>query len=293
MRNMRRVLIVGCGDVGMRLLPLMATRYRVYALTHSVSRLPALRAAGAMPIVGDLDDPRSLDRLAGLAEDVIHMVPPPSEGDRDSRTTHLIQALTKRGSLPQRLVYLSTTGVYGDCAGDWVDESRPTHPQTLRATRRTHAEEQLRQWAGGCGVRLSILRVPGIYAADRLPVARLRAGTPVLEPASDPYTNHIHAEDLARVTLTALTRGRANRTYNAADHSCMRMGEYFEFVAERLGLPAPPRVPLEEARERLPAMLLSFMAESRRIRNRRLREELRFVFRYPTVREGIPADMAA
>lgn len=290
---MRRLLIVGCGDVGMRLLPLAVPRYRVYALTHSSDRMPELRHAGAIPILGDLDDPRSLARIGGLAEDVIHMVPPQGQGSRDTRTTHLIQALASGGSLPQRFVYLSTTGVYGDCGGAWVDESRPTQPQTDRAQRRTHAEAQLRAWAGSAGVRLSILRVPGIYAPNRLPVARLRARTPVLEPAADPYTNHIHADDLARVTLTALTRGRANRTYNASDHSCMRMGEYFEFVAERLGLPAPPRVPLDEARARLPATLLSFMGESRRIRNRRLREELRFVFRYPTVREGIPAGKAA
>lgn len=277
----------------MRLLPTATSRYRVYALTHSAERAPLLRHAGAIPILGDLDDPRSLSRIAGLAEDVIHMAPPPALGRRDTRTTHLIQALASGRSLPQRFVYLSTTGVYGDCAGDWVDESRPAQPQTDRAQRRTHAEAQLRAWAGASSVRLSILRVPGIYAPDRLPVARLQAGTPVLDPASDPYTNHIHADDLARVALTALTRGRANRIYNAADQSCMRMGEYFEFVAERLGLPAPPRVPLEEAQARLPATLLSFMGESRRIRNRRLREELRFVFRYPTVREGIPAGKAA
>lgn len=272
----------------MRLLPILAHRYRVYALTHSTEREGALRARGATPIAGDLDDAGSLRRLAGIAQDVIHMAPPPNEGCRDSRTTHLLRALAGGRSLPQRFVYLSTTGVYGDCGGDWVDESRRLHPQTDRARRRQDAERQIRAWGCATGVRTSILRVPGIYATDRLPVNRLISRTPVIAGDQDPFTNHVHADDLARIAWIALARGRPGRAYNASDDSCMRMGEYFDLVATRLGLPAPPRVEASEAFEKVPPMLLSFMRESRRIRNRRLREELRFRHRFPTVADGIP-----
>ncbi|MBL8533688.1 MAG: NAD-dependent epimerase/dehydratase family protein [Betaproteobacteria bacterium] len=289
---MRRLLIVGCGDVGLRLLGLVAKRYRVYALSRSDARDRQLRLHGAIPVRGDLDDASTLTRLSGIAEDVVHLAPPPASGARDMRTSHLICSLASASSLPQRLIYMSTTGVYGDCRDAWVDETRRTHPQTDRAKRRCDAERQLRAWTGVSGIRLSILRVPGIYAADRLPLERLRSGTPVLTADADPYTNHVHADDLARAVVAALARGRSGRVYNAVDFTEMRMGEYFDMVAQAFGLQVPPRVTLPEARRRLPPMLLSFMTESRRLHNRRLVEELRFGFRYPTARDGVLAALS-
>lgn len=289
---MRRLLIVGCGDVGRRLLPLVSPRYRVFILTRSDRHHGVIRSLGATPVTGDLDLPGSLRRLAGIAHDVVHMAPPPPAGGRDLRTGHLIQALSRGESVPQRFVYMSTTGVYGDCQGEWVPESRPLNPESDRAVRRAHAERQVRRWGGSCGVRVSILRVPGIYAADRLPLERLRSGMPVLAPSDDPYTNHVHADDLARIVATALARGRAGRAYNTSDQTCLRMGEYFDLVASQFGLPRPPRLSLLEAGTRLPPVVLSFMRESRRLRNDRLRKELRFVFRYPTVSDGLAAAIA-
>lgn len=273
----------------MRLLPLLGGHFHVFALLRDPAGAASVRERGATPILGDLDKPKSLKRLSGLADDIVHMAPPPDKGARDTRTTHLIQSLARSRHLPQRLVYLSTSGVYGDCAGEAVPESRPVSPQTDRARRRVHAEHQLRAWGRAHGVRVSVLRVPGIYAGDRLPLQRLAVGTPALLPEEDSYSNHVHADDLARMVLAALRHGRAGRSYNANDDSDLRMGEYFDLVARQFGFPPPPRISRREAQEVIPAPLLSFMKESRRLDNRRLKRELGFAFRYPTVKDGLGA----
>jgi nucleoside-diphosphate-sugar epimerase len=288
---MRRLLIIGCGDVALRMLPLVSDRCRIYALSHTPERFARLRELGVIPIPGDLDRAETLAPLAGLAMDVVHSAPPQPHGSRDLRTARLIAALAKGESLPQQLVYISTSGVYGDCAGALVDETRPVRPHTERARRRVDAERQLRRWGGRAGVRISILRAPGIYAADRLPVDRLKKGTPALADDEDPYVNHVHAEDLARMVVAALRRGTPNRSYNAADDVPQKMGEYFDLVADTCGLPRPPRVTRAEAARTVSPVLLTFMDESRRLSNRRIKEELRFRLRYPTVRHGLSAAM--
>ncbi|MEO8163778.1 MAG: SDR family oxidoreductase [Betaproteobacteria bacterium] len=290
---MRRLLIIGCGDVGLRLARTLQGRWRIFALTHTQERFSELRAAGITPIAGNLDYPQSLRRIAGLAQDVVHLAPPPGSGIRDTRTVNLVRALAKGGSLPQRLVYISTSGVYGDCGGDVIDETRCARPISDRARRRLNAEKQIRAWGAGAGVQVSILRVPGIYASGRLPLARLKAGTPALAPERDPYTNHIHADDLARTVLAALARGRSGRAYNATDDCWMKMGDYFDAVASQFDLPRPPRVSWEVAQTELPESLLSFMRESRRLANGRMKKELRVRLRYPSARHGIAADWQA
>ena len=244
---MRRLLIIGCGDVAMRMIPLVRGRYALYALVRERERITELRALGLKAVWGDLDRPDTLAALPGLAHDVVHFAPPPQTGIRDTRTAHLIAALAKGKSLPQQLVYISTSGVYGDCGGDLVDETRPLKPQTDRAQRRADAEQRLREWGARSHVRVAILRVPGIYAADRLPLTRLEKGTPALRAEDDSYVNHVHAEDLARIVVAALQRGHPNRSYNAADDVPQRMGDYFDLVADRFGLPRPPRIPRDEA----------------------------------------------
>ncbi len=286
---MRRLLIVGCGDIGQRLARTMRGRWRIYALSRSEQRHQILRALGVVPIVADLDHPETLERLAGLAHDVIHLVPPPGTGSRDTRTVNLIRALAKGGSIPQRLVYMSTSGVYGDCGGAVVAESRPTNPMSARARRRVHAERVLRCWGAESGTHVAVLRVPGIYAPERLPVARLKTGAPALASDQDPYTNHIHADDLARIVIAALNRGKSGRAYNASDDSSMKMGDYFDLIADRFGLPHPPRVSLESAQQSIPENMISFMRESRRLANGRLKKELRVRLLYPSVREGVAA----
>ncbi len=284
-----RILIVGCGDVGLRLAQRLRGRVRLLALTSSPARRAELRAQGLTPLLGNLDDAHSLRRIAGLAMRVVHLAPPPSEGRQDPRTQALIRALRQRRQ-PATLVYGSTSGVYGDCAGDWVSETRAIHPETARAQRRVDAEARLRNWGRGLAVRISILRIPGIYAADRdggTPRARLLKGLAVLRSEDDVYTNHIHADDLARAALLALWRGAAQRTYNVNDDSQLKMGDYFDMAADLYGLPRPPRITRAVAAETMPAMQLSFMRESRRMRNTRMKKELRLRLLHPTVMSGL------
>ena len=277
------MLIVGCGDVGMRLLPLLTPHFRVFATTSQPQRRAELRAAGAVPLVADLDHPASLRRLAGLAPWVVHLAPPPAEGMLDRRTRNLTAILPEQG----RLVYVSTTGVYGDCGGALFDETRAVAPRNPRALRRVDAERTLRRWARGSGAALSILRVPGIYAADRLPLKRLQQGTPALAAADDVYTNHIHADDLAAIIAHALLRALPNRIYHAVDDSEMKMAEYFDAVADAYQLPRPPRLPRAELQQVVTPALLSFMSESRRLRNGRIKRELGVRLRYPTVASAL------
>jgi len=284
-----RLLIVGCGDVGLRLLPLLRASFRVYALTSQPARCAELRAAGAIPLVANLDNAASLARLSGLASYCVHLAPPRSEGVKDQRTQNLTAILPDKS----RLVYISTTGVYGDCGGASFDETRPVKPQNARAIRRVAAEEHLRTWARQSHSRLAILRVPGIYAADRLPIERLQKGTPALADADDVYTNHIHADDLAQLIKLALFRALPQRVYNAVDDSDLTMAAYFDLVADAFALPRPPRLPRNELAQQVSPMLLSFMSESRRIQNRRITSELGMRFQYPTVAEGVAAAVAA
>jgi nucleoside-diphosphate-sugar epimerase len=277
----RRLLIVGCGDVVRRALPVLTRRWQVVALVRAVD--PALRAQGVKQIRGDLDQPASLRRLAGIADAVLHSAPPPGEGADDPRTRRLLATLTKARSLPRRLVYISTSGVYGPCGGAVVQETRPCAAVTARARRRVAAESLLRR----ANLRVSILRAPGIYAADRLPLERVRRGDPVLLAAEDSYTNHIHAIDLAAACVAALERGGANRIYNISDDSDLRMGDWFDKLADAFALPRPPRVTRAAAQTRLSPVLLSFMNESRRLANTRMKRELKLRLRYPTVDDGI------
>jgi len=276
--NRPRLLLVGCGDVGMRLLPLLVARYRVFAMTRDPERCAALRAAGAVPVIADLDQPASLARLRGLAPLVVHLAPPRPEGERDVRTRNLAAVLPEG----TRIVYVSTTGVYGDCGGELVSETRSVAPRNARAGRRVDAERSLRAWARRNGGQLSILRVPGIYAVDRLPLKRLREGTPALLPDDDVYTNHIQADDLARIIVQALRHALPNRVYHAVDGTRLKMGDYFDAVADAWGLPRPPRLAREQLRAQVSPVLLSFMSESRRLDNARLRE-LGVRLRYPDV----------
>jgi len=285
----QRVLIVGCGDVGLRVAALLPRSVGTLALTSSTHRLESLRALGITPLLGNLDSPSSLQRLAGIASRVIHLAPPPSEGWNDPRT-HALTSVLSRRTAPSVLVYGSTSGVYGDCQGVYVDETRRLAPDTPRARRRVDAENQVRFLGRTAGVRTQILRIPGIYGADReggTPRARLLKGTPVLLPQDDVYTNHIHADDLARACVAALWKGRPQRTYNVNDDTQLKMGDYFDLAADLYALPRPPRVSREGAIKQLPLMLLSFMAESRRMVNHRMKRELGLRLRYPTVASGL------
>ena len=280
-----RLLLVGCGDVGMRLLPLLRDQFRVFATTSQTARVTELRTAGAIPLVVNLDQPHSLQKLVGLAPYIVHLAPPQSEGKLDRRTRNLIAILPRHG----KLVYVSTTGVYGDCGGASFDETRKVAPFNARALRRVDAEQSLRAWAKKSQARIAILRVPGIYAGDRLPVDRLRQGTPALAAEDDVYTNHIHADDLANIIKLALFRAQPQRVYHTVDDSDLKMAAYFDLVADAFQLPHPPRMPRDELAQHVSPMLMSFMSESRRLQNQRMKIELGVQLRYPHVSDTLKA----
>ena len=280
--TMERILIIGCGDVALRTLLLLTPHYRVYALIRNPAYAKKLRDLGVTPVMGDLDDRTSLRRLAGLADAVLHFAPPATGKSVDLRTRHLLAALSQ-GRLPARMVYISTSGVYGDHKGAWVSETSPVSAQSGRGRLRVDAERQIRDWARHNGVNASILRVPGIYAAERLPVARLRTVSPAILSAEDSYSNHIHADDLARIAVAALRRGKPCRVYHATDDDEMKMGDYFDAVADACGLQRPPRLSRAEVASQVSPMMWSFMNESRRLTNGRIKRELKVRLLYPTV----------
>ena len=266
---------------------------RTFALTSQVQRVPELRDAGMTPLLGNLDQPHSLKRLAGLATRVVHLAPPPLQGNHDPRTLALARALMLRTS-PSSVVYGSTSGVYGDCDGAWVTESRLTSPTTSRAKRRVDAEQRLCHLARlrSNAMRVSVLRIPGIYANDRVggtPRDRLMRGTAVLQKQDDVFTNHIHANDLARACQLAIWRGKTQRTYNVNDDSQMQMGDYFDMAAAVYQLPKPPRISRAQAKLELGEMQMSFMSESRRLVNTRMKRELRLRLLYLQVQDGLKA----
>lgn len=277
MMPMKRLLIAGFGDIARRAAPSLANSFELRILTRKTGM--------------DLDRPESLSALEPVHA-VLHCAPPPS-GATDTRTANLLNALENGKILPTRFVYISTSGVYGDCGGARVDELRPINPQSPRARRRADAEARLALWCRARGVQLVVLRAPGIYASDRLPLARLRAGTPVLRDADDVYTNHIHADDLAAICVRSLEDAAPAGTYNASDDSQLKMGAWFDLVADRAGLPRPPRVSRAESAGRVAPELLSFMNESRRLDNTRLKQTLGVRLRYPTVREGLQHEHSA
>jgi nucleoside-diphosphate-sugar epimerase len=268
---MKRLLIAGFGDVARRALPALERRFHIVRL----SRHDAM----------DLDRPATV--TLGPVDAVLHCAPPPAAGECDPRTANLLSAIEATGSLPARFVYISTSGVYGDCDGALVDEARALNPQTARARRRVDAERQLGRWCAERGIALVILRAPGIYAAERLPIERLRAGTPVLRRQDDVYTNHIHADDLAAAAVRALEQDAPPGVYNIADDSAMRMGDWMDLLAKRTGLPRPPRVSRGQIAQRVSPEVLSFMKESRRLDNQRMKTVLGLRLRYPTVHEGL------
>lgn len=299
MRSPIKILIVGFGDIGERVAARLQHRFScsVSAMVRDPERGRVARALGAHPVRGDLRKPGSLQKIAGCADVIFHFAPPPGKGRCDLNTRNLLASLAPKSSactaglvfphrssrLPKRLIYISTTGVYGDCGGAWIDENQPLKPATDRARRRADAERELQIWGRRFGVSVSVLRAPGIYAVNRLPLARLQKSTPALAAEDDVFTNHIHADDLARAAIAAMRQGKAGRTYNVIDDSAMPMAEYFDRVADAYGLPRPPRLRRNEAASRLPPALMSFMSESRRIGNARIKRELGFKLLYPTV----------
>lgn len=284
---MTAIFIAGCGDIGVRVARLeRAQGATVAALARSEEAAARLRAEGIAPVAGDLDLPDTLRLLPTREAGLYCLAPPPPKGVHDPRMRALLGAIAP-DRRPRRVVYISTTGVYGDCAGEWVTEARPPRPSADRARRRLDAEEALRDFGARWGIDAIVLRVPGIYGPGRLPVERLRAGEPVVREEEAPYTNRIHADDLAQVCVAAMRRGRGGEVYNVSDGHPTTMTDYFFRVADALGLPRPPVLPLASARERVSGDMRSYLAESRRIDNRKMLTELGVELLYPDLAAGL------
>ncbi len=282
-----RVTIIGYGDMGRRVAQLWRNQgIPVRALARSEASAQAQHAQGVEPLAGDLDKPDTLHRLT-LGGDWLYYFAPPSSADAgDARMAAFVSALEGMSELPERILYISTSGVYGDRAGDWVSESDPINPQTARARRRADAEQHLARWGETHDVPVVRLRVGGIYAEGRLPLERLQRGEPLLREADCGYTNRIHADDLARACIFALQRGEAG-VVNAADGQPGNMTQYFKAVAEAAGLPLPEEIPMDEARERLSPAMLSYLTESRRLDCSKLLNEWGFELNYPNLEAGL------
>jgi nucleoside-diphosphate-sugar epimerase len=285
---MRPVAIVGCGYLGLRL----ARRFRY--LQHPVrgfatrpQSLKDIAATGAEALHLDLDSASAPLDFAGNL--LYYLVPPARDGARDRRLERFLDQI--KGPVG-RFIYMSTTGVYGDRAGALVDEDTPPAPQSERAVRRLAAENALREWAEPRGVSFSILRVPGIYGPGRLPLERLRRGEPAIVLQEATPGNRIHVEDLATACIAAALAARADRRiYNITDGSDESLTAYLMRVARIGNLPEPPLISRAEARARFSASSWSFLGESRRIDNRRMREELGVALAYADLDAGIRASL--
>lgn len=278
---MRTLLIAGFGDVARRAVPLLTGHWRLMALVRTPGKREQARQLGVLPIVADLDLKPTLDRIPGRVDAVLYTAPPAC-GRHETRLLNLLSAFGKTNSIPQHWVYISTTGVYGNRGDRWLDETAAVCPNSARAGRRLAAETLLRRFAVRHGTSLTVLRTPGIYAEERLPLERIRQQLPIPLQPEDGFGNHIHADDLAAICARALRRRGGIRVYHACDAMPMRHGDWFERVADLAGLPRPPRRPRAELQRALSAMALSFFDESRRLDNRRLGRELGLRLRYPT-----------
>ena len=281
------VLIVGCGDIGIRVARiLLASGCAVAGLARSNEAAERLRSFGVEPVMGDLDHADSLSGLSVGGKLLFYLAPPPGGGPVDGRMRRFCAAVGG-GPVPEKIVYMSTSGVYGDCGGARVTEATPVNPQTSRAQRRIDAEETLTAWARSNGVAAVILRVTGIYGPGRLPLARLQQGHPVLNESESPPTNRIHADDLAAVCVAAAEKGAGGEIFNVSDGQAGTMTGYFNAIADLLGLPRPPQVSMEEANRVMNPMMFSYLKESRRMDNRKMIEQLGVELRYPDLQSGL------
>jgi nucleoside-diphosphate-sugar epimerase len=237
---------------------------------------------------GDLDAPQSMVGLPIRQARIYYFAPPPSSGNTDPRLRYFLAAIAS-DALPTRIILISTSGVYGDCHGEWVTEERPPRPDADRARRRLDAEQTLRAWGERHNVPIVILRVPGIYGPGRLPEKRLRAREPVLQEAESPWSNRVHIDDLVRACRAAAERGRPGAVYNISDGHPTTMTDYFNRVADALGLERPPQITLAQTHSELSAGMQSYLAESKRLDNRRMCEELGVVPLYPDLTRGLAA----
>ncbi len=284
---MSEVIIVGCGYLGQKVaLKHLDQGDRVEGVVKSDASRRRLVDMGVDAVSVDLDQPLERELPLFTGKRLYYFAPPLAVGEKDPRVERLIGAFEFHGH-PIRVVYISTTGVYGNCAGAWINENRPIAPKASRAKRRAAAESAWRNWCEKEGAELVVLRVAGIYGPDRLPLKRLKEGLPLLREQEAPFTNRIHVDDLVNVCIAAMERGQPGGIYNVSDGHPSTMVDYFCQIADMAGLPHPPLVNREEAERMLSKGMLSYMDESRRLNNTKMLRELQLTLDYPTLAEGL------
>lgn len=289
---MNHVLIVGCGDIGRRVARLWREEgVPVFALARSRESAGRMLGLGITPVRGDLDMPSSLSGLPTKGSLLYYLAPPPDGGDTDPRMQTFLARIPS-GEDPEKIVYMSTTGVYGDLGGGVATEETPPSPATARGKRRLDAEIALLAWGGERNVPSVILRVAGIYGPGRLPVAKVREGAPVLAENDSPFSNRIHSEDLARICVAAGRRGKGGAVYNVSDGRPGTIAQYYNAVADLFGIRRPPAVTMAEARRAMSGAMLSYLGESKQVDNRKMLEELGVELLHPTLESGLAASMS-
>lgn len=278
------IWIIGCGDIGLRVARLyIPNTDKINGIVRSQDSARLCKQAGIVAKivdldVGDLPDP---DKFKDAL--IYYFAPPPGRAT-DTRIERFLKLI---GDSARRIVMISTTGVYGNQNGAWVEETTPTKPATDRARRRLSAENTLKIWADKYNKEYIILRVPGIYASDRLPLKRLKKRLPIVRESEAPWTNRIHADDLAMICKAAMNSKMSNTIYNVTDGQPGTMTDYFNQIADYAGLPRPPQITLKQAIETLSPGMASYLKESRRISNRKMLKELSITLQYPTLAEGL------
>ena len=278
------ILIIGCGYIGQLLAQqLQLKNHQVTGIVSSEKSVTACKSKNIHCESHDLDKP--LSELDISAHRIIYLAPPPQNGKTDPRMHNFLQAIEKHP--PEKFVLISTTGVYGNCDGAWIDENTPLNPTAERAYRRVDAEQQVQQFCDKQTVPLVILRVVGIYGPSKIPLTRIKSGQAIVNQQDSPFTNRIHAYDLVDICEKALLSETITGTYNVTDGNPSTMYDYFMGVAAAMNLPAPPSISLEEARHQLSEGMLSYMAESRRIENKKLLNDFKLSLQYPTLKDGL------
>lgn len=279
---MEHLFIVGCGAIGRRIASLALTQ----GVSVSTFNRGEAEVQGTQHYTGNLDDSKTLHGLPTRGASVIYLAPPPGGGNQESRVVNFLAAIPA-GEEPAKIVYISTSGVYGDCGGDVVTEQTEPNPQTSRGKRRLHGEQLFLAWGRDRTVLVVILRVTAIYALDRLPVTQLTSGQPVLREEEAHPSNRIHADDLSRICLAALEKGKDGDIFNVSDGSSVTMTGYFNAAADALGLPRPPQVTMEEARRVMTPLMISYFSESRVVDSSKMLRELGITLLYPDLEAGL------
>ncbi|MEE9444817.1 MAG: NAD-dependent epimerase/dehydratase family protein [Cocleimonas sp.] len=287
---MKKIWIIGCGDIGRRLVRLylsIETKPNISGLISSQKSFEACTKLGIDSFKFNLDNQdcfKQLNRNDFKDCHLFYFAPPPSEGKQDLRLSTFLE---KMGDAPKRIVLISTTGVYGDSKGEWIDETTPVNPVADRAHRRLSAENSLKQWAKNSHREYMILRVPGIYAQDRLPLERLQKQLPIVNEADAGFTNRIHADDLAHACLLAMESSHSNEIINITDGQPSTMTDYFNQVADFANLPRPPQISMQEAEKTLSAGMVSYLKESRRIKNKKMLALLMISLKFPNLKSAL------